>query len=1201
MRFFKPITRLVALALLLAFQTSLRAQFTLEQLPSFTSGVVFRGNELWQATDGGIFRRDLNTGEVLEKLNPLPDVQLGYQALSMDAAGNIWTVAGDNVLRFDGTNWQVWNSANTPVLPTSGRFANVFCALDGKVWMSTYLSNLPQTYVWDGSAWAEETSLRAVASQYLNTPQGDLLAVGFDSLLLLKNGTWTSLPLPDNGSYKYLDCPIFDAQGLLWLRSKWNQIYRYDDLAVPPTLVTTCPDELNDMVFDNAGRLLVASEKSGLGRWDGNSWQFLPSLAGTPKTPSMWSLTKEPSGRIWIAQSCLSYYAQALTLWDNDVPVKNFYAGIMEAITMGRDGAGNLWLAGYGPVLVRQNQSDGSLDYFELFDYGDENFLLYNAQLVPGIGDDIWLKTDGGRILHFDGAAWSELTSPNLLVNPQDLAVTTDGKVYFAGYLPGGTAGVAVFNPADGTWSELDFSVVGLTNGSPFDLEADDAGNLWIGRTRDLVRLNPSGTLEKFTPPANIIGLGGHLPRIKVGSNGDVYLVGLSTPTASPFWKFEPATAQWDTLPYPFEKPMDVFWSLKQFDWHTDAQGRLWAALTELGDHLGNGEIWLWEDGFWSTLPKPLPSNFRGFGSDGKGNAYFAFQDRLGKFKNSGRVQGTVRRDKDENCAVSPPDVPFDGAFVSATDVNGQQYLGQTRPDGQYRMLVGEGAARMNVVPPSFWWKSCTPDGVPVVVPPDSAAQADLLLETVADCPFLKVDIVTPFLRRCFPNDYAVKVCNTGTIAAAAAFVDIELPAELSLISATLPHQTAAPQVFRFDLGDVKVGDCRAFSLKVLVSCDSTELDQTLCVTAKAWPHSLCAWQGATVLADAQCAGDSVLFSLKNVGQSAMSHPQKWWLFEENLMVGHGTFSLAPGEDRVFAVPENGHDWGLWARQENGHPFSPIRPSLTVEGCRDGKVLFSASGGGAANSRGTVFEDIFCETVIGAFDPNDKAASPTGVGEMHHILPGTELNYTIRFQNTGTDTAFTVVVRDTLDARFDLRTLELGASSHPFRLETNGRALAFVFENILLPDSNINEAASHGFFSYRIRPLPDAPLGVLLTNRAAIYFDFNEPIVTNTVWHLLSEELPQVSSVPTPTEIAPKLVVFPNPSDGHFWVKTPPVPGSLAVFDAQGRLLQVIEKQDDVPVSVECEQCPSGLYWLRFLPKKAGTKPVGGRVQLMRN
>lgn len=1201
MRFFKPITRLAALVLLLAFQTPGRAQFTLEQLPSFTSGVVFRGNELWQATSGGIFRRDLNSGEILEKLDPLPDVQLGYQALSTDVWGNIWTVAADNVLRFDGTSWQIWNNTNTPALPTSDRFANIFCAADGKVWMSSYQSNLLQTYFWDGSDWAEEANLRDFASQYLNTPQGDLLAVGFDSLLLLKNGTWTSLPLPGNGTYKYLQCPVFDVQGRLWLCSKWNQIYRYDDLNALPTLVTTCPDDVRDMVFDDAGRLLVATEKSGLGRWDGNAWQFLPSLAGTAQNTSMFSLAKDPSGRIWIAQSYLSYYAQTLTLWDNGAPVKNFYAGIMETNTMGRDGAGNLWFAGYGPVLVRQNLSDGSLDYFELFDYGGEDFLRYDAQLVPGIGDDIWLKASDSRILHFDGTAWSELASPNLPTFLQDMAVTTDGKAYFTGYLPGGTAGVAVFDPSDGTWSALDFSAVGQTSGSLFDLEADDAGNLWIGRTRDLVRVNPGGTLEKFAPPVNIMGPAGHIPRAKVGPNGVVYFIAASTPTASPFWKFDATTAGWDTLPYPFDDPKDIFWGLKQFHWHTDARGRLWAALIELGDEPENGEIWLWEDGFWSTLPKPLPESFNGFASDGKGNAYFGFHNWLGKFKSSGRVQGTVRRDKDDNCAASPPDVPFGGVFVSATDAAGQQYLGQTRPDGQYRVLVGEGAARMNVVPPSFWWISCTPDGVPVVVPPDSAAQADLLLETVADCPFLKVDIVTPFLRRCFPNDFAVKVCNTGTIAAAGAFVDIELPAELVLISATLPHQTAAPQVFRFDLGDVEVGDCRAFSLKVLVDCDSTELGQTLCVTAKAWPDSLCAWQGATVLMDAQCAGDSVLFSLKNVGQSAMSHPQKWWLFEENATVGHGTFSLAPGEERVFAVPENGHHWWLRAGQENGHPFSPIRPSLTVEGCRDGKVLFGAPHGGEANSRGTVFEDIFCETVIGAFDPNDKSAVPAGLGDMHQILPGTELNYTIRFQNTGTDTAFTVVVRDTLDARFDLRTLELGASSHPFRLEANGRALAFVFENILLPDSNVNEAASHGFFSYRIRPLADAPLGVLLTNRASIYFDFNAPIVTNTVWHLLSEDLPQVSSVPTPTEIAPKLLVFPNPNDGRFWVKTPPVPGSLAMFDAQGRLLQVVEKQDDVPVSVECEQCPSGLYWLRFLPKQAGAKPVGGRVQLLRD
>jgi hypothetical protein len=58
--------------------------------------------------------------------------------------------------------------------------------------------------------------------------------------------------------------------------------------------------------------------------------------------------------------------------------------------------------------------------------------------------------------------------------------------------------------------------------------------------------------------------------------------------------------------------------------------------------------------------------------------------------------------------------------------------------------------------------------------------------------------------------------------------------------------------------------------------------------------------------------------------------------------------------------------------------------------------------------------------------------------------------------------------------------------------------MEFKFENILLVDSNTNEPLSHGFVRYRIQPKTNLSAGDSITNFAAIYFDFNEPVITNT-------------------------------------------------------------------------------------------------------
>ena len=57
----------------------------------------------------------------------------------------------------------------------------------------------------------------------------------------------------------------------------------------------------------------------------------------------------------------------------------------------------------------------------------------------------------------------------------------------------------------------------------------------------------------------------------------------------------------------------------------------------------------------------------------------------------------------------------------------------------------------------------------------------------------------------------------------------------------------------------------------------------------------------------------------------------------------------------------------------------------------------------------------------------------------------------------------------------------------------------FLFENILLPDSTTNEPTSHGFITYQIQPNPDISDFTTINNFAGIFFDFNDPIITNTV------------------------------------------------------------------------------------------------------
>jgi hypothetical protein len=128
----------------------------------------------------------------------------------------------------------------------------------------------------------------------------------------------------------------------------------------------------------------------------------------------------------------------------------------------------------------------------------------------------------------------------------------------------------------------------------------------------------------------------------------------------------------------------------------------------------------------------------------------------------------------------------------------------------------------------------------------------------------------------------------------------------------------------------------------------------------------------------------------------------------------------------------------------------------------------------------------------GSFDPNDILVNEDTLTTTQ-LSNAPWLEYIIRFQNTGNDTAFTVKILNPIDTnKLNLSTFEFVNASHPVNLNwiNYQRNMEFKFENILLVDSNTNEPLSHGFVRYRIQPKTNLSAGDSITNFAAIYFDF---------------------------------------------------------------------------------------------------------------
>ena len=200
--------------------------------------------------------------------------------------------------------------------------------------------------------------------------------------------------------------------------------------------------------------------------------------------------------------------------------------------------------------------------------------------------------------------------------------------------------------------------------------------------------------------------------------------------------------------------------------------------------------------------------------------------------------------------------------------------------------------------------------------------------------------------------------------------------------------------------------------------------------------------------------------------------------------------------------------------------------------------------------------------VVSSYDPNNKQVIPEGVGPTHNIL-NQELTYNIRFQNTGNDTAFTIIVFDTLSNDLDLSTFRLIGSGSPCEISLIDRAFTFRFNNILLPDSNINEPGSHSFVSFKIKPKSTVVPGTLIQNNAAIVFDYNAPVITNTAFSTIQLFVSlQEKDIPDA-----ELIVLPNPShqlenihlNRYFENKS-----SYSISDITGKLIQKGDFSGDI-------------------------------------
>lgn len=548
-------------------------------------------------------------------------------------------------------------------------------------------------------------------------------------------------------------------------------------------------------------------------------------------------------------------------------------------------------------------------------------------------------------------------------------------------------------------------------------------------------------------------------------------------------------------------------------------------------------------------------------------------------------LSGYVLHDINENCQEESNEIPLEGWIIQFSGL-GSQFYSSTDNNGYYQALVIPGEYTVTAVAPNDLWTFCDNNVTSLTVNNGDLDEVDFLAIAEYNCPLMYVDVSTPFLRRCFSNTYHVNYCNYGTTLAEDVYINVTLDDDLIFEGTDFADYSIDNNVLTFNIGSMGVNACASLTFDVTVSCDAM-LGATHCTEAIIYPAVDCsdlgnAWDGASLRVSGECEGDSVRFNILNEGVGNMLMPSEFIVIEDDVMLNSDEIILLSGETQTISYLATGATYRAIVDQVANHPGNSS-PTVFIEGCDPDNDNEYSIGYALMfpQDEEDPWTDIDCQENIGSFDPNDKNAFPRGYGDEHYIKKNTNLEYKIRFQNTGTDTAFKVVIIDTLSTNLDVTSFRVGTSSHDYEFVLRNQEVRFIFNDIQLVDSFKNEPASHGFITYHIDQKADLEDGNYIYNEASIYFDFNEPIVTNRTYHEIASDFVAVVNATESSTILTSSQVFPHPLVDQSYIELDEeiqTQLQVRIIDTHGRTVRM-QSQYGSLIPIHKGNLDKGLYY----------------------
>lgn len=433
-----------------------------------------KGN-LWIGTADGLLKYDGSNFALYDTQNsPLHSV---YVQDLLYTNGKLWMAISRGVECLEDSVWTYYDNDSTSILHHNVR--NIVEDNDGNIWVGTY-NGIAK---FNGETWVQDPSIpQKNIRQLFVDSNGDLWAgtASYDldhGLYKKTEGGWKKHTTYTNGLHTdklYGVC--VDQDNNKWFATE-SGLIKYDGLNwehFNESNTSMRYPIVLDMEVDNAGKLWAAimancpvgyKPYGELVFYDGTSWDSIKLSQSGLGTSYVHSFSFSPLGQLWIATNrgaaCYNGQSWSTFTYENNALPHNWVYAICAL-------ENKVWFGTY-LGLVRLDGNG-----FEVFNHENSMLPHPTVRALLHDGEKLWISTEGG-IVTFDDENWESFTPENSIVptNYAEDMQMINGDIWVA-------TSDGAFRHTEGEWVSYKTNNSGILSNHVNGVAVDTFNNIWL-------------------------------------------------------------------------------------------------------------------------------------------------------------------------------------------------------------------------------------------------------------------------------------------------------------------------------------------------------------------------------------------------------------------------------------------------------------------------------------------------------------------------------------------------------------------------------------------------------------------------------------------------------------------------------------------------------------------------------------------------